>query len=181
MTDQQMAKSASILRLEQLVPAHACELFAGLSDPALYLFIDEVAPASVGALRARYEQLVSRRSPDRSQVWLNWAIWSPADHAYVGVVQATVGLNQVAEVAYILFRSFWGRGYARAAVAKMIKLVRDNHDILTFLAHVDARHFKSRAMLEVLGFRCVRIRRDAERIHGQLTDEAEYLLEVATS
>ena len=181
MTGERKVDPASILRLETLVPAHASEMYAGLSHPILYQFIAEDPPASVGALRARYERLATRRSPDGSQAWLNWAIWSPADHAYVGYVQATVGPDHSAEVAYLLFLPFWGRGYARASVAQMIELVRDKHDVSTFLAHVDARHARSRLLLETLGFRCVRVCRDAEWIHGHLTDEAEYLLDFANS
>src|SRR5688572_33463871 len=78
------------LRLEPLEPGHAAMLFEGLRDDRLYDLIDEDPPASVEALRARYEVLARRRSPDGRQAWLNWAVWSNPEARYVGYVQATV-------------------------------------------------------------------------------------------
>lgn len=181
MTDEQNSEAAPVLRLEPIAPTHAGELFGGLSDPELYRFVAESPPASVAALRSRYEKLATRRSPDGSETWLNWAIWSREERAYLGYVQATVGRRGVAEVAYVLFRAYWRRGYARAAVAQMIALVEKEHHVTTFWANVDSRNVASRALLTALGFDCVGIRRDAEWIDGQPSDEAVYVLEVATS
>jgi len=164
-------------RLEPLVPAHAGELLAGLQDPELYEFIADTPPVSVEALRARYERLAARRSPDGRQQWLNWAIWSGADRAYVGYVQATVEAGN-AQVAYVVFRPFWGRGHGRDAVAEMMRLLRAEFGVRRFSARVDVRNQRSRALLEALGFQCVAIHPEAEVIRGQPSDDAEYRLEV---
>lgn len=170
------AHPAPALRLEPLVPAHAAELFGGLQDPALYSFIADSPPVDVPALRARYERLATRQSPDGRQAWLNWAIWSLSDRAYVGYVQATVEAGG-AQLAYVLFQPYWRRGYARAAVAEMMRLLRVEHGVTRFGARVDTRNVRSRSLLEALGFECVAIHPDAEEIHGRLSDEAEYRLE----
>lgn len=164
------------LRLEPLLPAHADLLLAGLQDPALYEFIAEAPPASLDALRARYQRLATRSSPDGRQAWLNWAIWSFAERAHVGYVQATVEAGQ-AHLAYVLFRSHWRRGYARAAVLEMMRLLRAEHGVSRFRARVDTRHTRSRSLLESLGFECMEVHLDAEEIHGQSADEAEYHLD----
>src|SRR5687768_15804343 len=59
------------LRMEPLEPRHAEPLFHGLRDDRLYELTDDDAPVSVEALRARYEILARRRSPDGRQAWLN--------------------------------------------------------------------------------------------------------------
>jgi hypothetical protein len=62
------------LLLEPLVAAHAEAMFAVLSDPALFRFIDGAPPASVHELRQRYARLESRMSPDGRQRWPNWVL-----------------------------------------------------------------------------------------------------------
>ncbi len=50
------------LRLEPLIAAHAEEMIATLSSPALYAYIPGAPPASAAALRERYVRLESRHS-----------------------------------------------------------------------------------------------------------------------
>jgi hypothetical protein len=51
------------LTLEPQTAAHAEEMFRVLSDPAIYEYEND-PPASLEWLRARFERLESRRSPD---------------------------------------------------------------------------------------------------------------------
>src|SRR5262245_11090507 len=104
------------LALEPIEPGHADRLFVGLQDPGLYAFIDDLPPQHVDALRARFEKLAGRKSPDGAQIWLNWALKVILRELYVGYVQATVKQDRTADVAYLLFRDFQGNGYAREAV-----------------------------------------------------------------
>jgi ribosomal-protein-alanine N-acetyltransferase len=168
---------APSVRLEPLVPDHAEALFPGLQDPALYTFIPDAPPTSLEALRARYTRLATRGSPDGRQAWLNWALWSDPDAAYVGYVQATVE-GDTALVAYVLFRPYWRRGYARAAVAEMMRWLEAEHAVTRFEARVDPRNVASRALLEALGFVCVAIHPEAECLRGEVVDECEYRREV---
>ncbi len=49
-------------------------MFAVLSDPRIYEFIPSRLPASVEALRKRYEIQGLGQSPDGSETWLNWIL-----------------------------------------------------------------------------------------------------------
>jgi [ribosomal protein S5]-alanine N-acetyltransferase len=165
------------LRLEPLEPRHAAALFAGLQCAGLYEHIDDVAPATVDALRERYTRLSTRKSPDGTEHWLNWAIWSESEGRYLGYVQATVQADGgAAMIAYVLFRDAWGRGYAREAVARMIEHLIDAYHSPEVCARVDTRNARSIALLEALGLDRISVRTGAEWIHGVSTDEAEYLL-----
>jgi len=65
------------LTLEPQTAAHAEEMFAVLSDPAIYAHENE-PPPSLEWLRARFAKLESRRSADGQQQWLNWGIRLPS-------------------------------------------------------------------------------------------------------
>lgn len=84
------------LVLEPQVAAHAEEMFAVLSDPAIYEYENEPPPC-VDWLRARFKRLKSRRSPSGQEQWLNWVIRLPTSEP-VGYVQATLP-SQVARAS----------------------------------------------------------------------------------
>jgi len=165
------------LRLEPLEPHHAEALFAGLQNGSLYEYISDVPPVTVDTLRERYTRLSTRKSPEGTEHWLNWAIWSESEGRYLGYVQATVVVDSgAATIAYVLFRDAWGVGYAREAVAAIIDHLIAAYRSPEVRANVDTRNLRSIALLEALGFDRVAVRKDAELIHGVLTDEAEYRL-----
>ncbi len=84
-----MIGTASALALEPQTATHAAEMFEVLGDPALCEYENE-PPASLAWLRARYERLESRHSPDGREEWLNWVVRLPGS-GLGGYVQATVG------------------------------------------------------------------------------------------
>jgi ribosomal-protein-alanine N-acetyltransferase len=144
-------------RLEELVPAHARRLLAGLQDPAIYRYIDEQAPPSLEWLEARYRRLQSRASPDGRERWLNWAIWSVPRRAYAGQVQTTLRRDGVARIAYVLLGGFRGQGLGTRVVAAMMKQVHQRYGTRTFEARIDARNLASIALVQRLGFRACEV------------------------
>ena len=104
--------------LEPLLASHAAEMFAVLSDPAIYEF-ENAPPASVDALHARYVRQQRRGPDDGSEVWLNWVIRLSAGAdagRLAGYVQATVLPDGHALVAYELHSRHWRQGIGSAAV-----------------------------------------------------------------
>ena len=138
------------LRLEPQVVAHAEEMFAVLSDPALYEFENE-APESLDWLQERFAQLESRCSPDGSEAWLNWVIRLPTSEL-VGFVQATVHPDGRAAIAYVLASAHWGRGIASRAVQAMIADLVEHHHVRTLSAVLKRENHRSLRLLERLGF-----------------------------
>jgi RimJ/RimL family protein N-acetyltransferase len=114
MEGEKILKTERLL-FEPLLPKHAPLLHGALADERLYRFIPTDAPESVGALRTRYRKLASRRFPDGSEAWLNFAVrlrqdGSRAGTSYVGTLEATVYPDRSARVAYTVFVPFWDRG-----------------------------------------------------------------------
>jgi RimJ/RimL family protein N-acetyltransferase len=139
-----------ILRLEPQTAAHAEEMFAVLSDPAIYEYENQ-PPPSLQWLQARYAKLETRLSADGTEQWLNWVIRLPTSQL-IGYVQATVGPEGRAGIAYELTSAYWGRGLARRAVAAMLSELVDSYNVATFFAVLKRDNRRSMRLLERLGF-----------------------------
>ena len=140
------------LRLEPLLPDHADAMFDGLRDPRLYAYTPHEPPVSREALRARYERLATRRSPDGSQQWLNWAVAERDGGAYLGYVQATVRADGSAAVAYVLFHHAWGNGFAREALRAVLDELAGRYGCRAADASVEPDNLRSIVVLEALDF-----------------------------
>ena len=138
------------LTLEPQAARHAVEMFAVLSDPAIYEYENE-PPASMEALSRRYTALESRRSPDGREQWLNWVIRLPTGEA-IGYVQATVYPDRRAAIAYELGSAWWGRGLARQAVEAMVAELAAQHGARRLTAVLKQRNVRSLRLLERIGF-----------------------------
>jgi RimJ/RimL family protein N-acetyltransferase len=139
----------SRVTLEPLVAAHADDLFVQLSDAEVLKFIDNVPPPTVAGLRERYRKLQSRRSPDGSEEWLNWAVM--IDGRAIGFVEATVRDDARISIAYGFGRAYWSQGYGTESVRLVIEHLASHVAGAVFEATVDERNIASRRLLERLG------------------------------
>lgn len=167
------------MRLEPLRADDAGVMFEGLSNTRLYAFIEEEPPASVEALRARYQRLESRLSPGGDESWLNWVILTKPDLGARGYVQATV-CGESASIAYVLFEDAWGQGLAKEAVQVMLVHLRDAWSVRTARATVDPRNLRSVRLLERLHFALAQTRRGQAPLRGVLAHEVDYVLRMDT-
>jgi RimJ/RimL family protein N-acetyltransferase len=140
------------LVLEPQTAAHADAMYVVLADPAIYEFENE-PPASAAALRERYRKLESGRSPDGTQLWLNWIARLRGDGHAIGYVQATVLADAQALIAYEFGSAWWGRGLAYEATVAAIGELRDRHGVKTAGAVLKRANHRSRALLARLGMR----------------------------
>jgi [ribosomal protein S5]-alanine N-acetyltransferase len=93
------AVRAGTLVLEPQVGAHAAEMFAVLSDPALYEF-ENAPPESQAFLERRFSLLESRVSPSGAEHWLNWVIRT-AVRAMLAELAARYGVRTVSAVVKV--------------------------------------------------------------------------------
>lgn len=138
------------LTLEPQVAAHAEEMFAVLSDPAIYEH-ENAPPRSLEWLRERFARLESRRSADGQEQWLNWVIRLPGGEL-IGYVQATLADGHGA-IAYELASAYWGRGLAREALQGMLAELAGRYGVRSFSAVLKRSNLRSLRLLERLGFR----------------------------
>lgn len=136
--------------LEPQVAAHADEMFAVLSDPAIYEY-ENAPPVSVERLRERFAKLESRRSADGSEAWLNWVVRTTAS-GLIGYVQATVYPGSRASIAYEFASAHWGRGLGSEAVRAMIGELVECYRVRRLSAVLKRENRRSQRLLERLGF-----------------------------
>jgi [ribosomal protein S5]-alanine N-acetyltransferase len=136
--------------LEPQCAEHAAEMFAVLSDLAIYEYENE-PPASLEWLRARFARLEARRSPDGAHAWLNWVV-RLAGAGLIGYVQATLSASGEAAIAYVFASKYWGRGLAREACELMIAELAGRYGARSFYAIFKQRNVRSARLLGRLGF-----------------------------
>jgi RimJ/RimL family protein N-acetyltransferase len=142
------------ITLEPLKAEHALALFPLLDDDAVWRYANR-RPATLAELSERYRALETRRSPDGTYLWLNWAAVA-ADTGIVGFVQATVSLtSQTAEIGYALARSVWSTGLGTDAVRALVTFLFETLRMRTIVASVDRRNGASLRLLQKLGFALV--------------------------
>ncbi len=169
------------LLIEPIQPWHAHLLYENLTDERLYQFIPIDPPDSVDALETRYRKLSSRRSPDGSEVWLNFAMRLRQDGArknagYVGTLEATVYQNRSAYLAYTVFVPLWRRGYAREGCGRLLRHLAEDYGTQVVTAEMDTRNAASVSLAESLGFERVGFTPDADHFKGSVSDEFRYEL-----
>ena len=139
------------LVLEPLTEQHAAALFPNLRDPKLYEFLDEKPPESVAFLQERFRRWSSGRSPDGSEVWLNWAARLRGTEEFVGWFQATVQPVGEAQIAYLVFVEHQRHGFAREASAAVIGHIVAAHQVTCVSVSVDPRNEASIRLAKALG------------------------------
>jgi RimJ/RimL family protein N-acetyltransferase len=165
---------AAPLTLEPQTTMHAAEMFAVLSDPAIYEY-ENAPPASEEWLRARFEKLETRRSGDGTEQWLNWVIRMPGA-GLIGYVQATLHSDGSAAIAYEMSSAWWGRGLGRRAAEAMLSELVHHYGVTTIFAVAKRRNHRSLGLLARLGFTDADPGLRAKR--GVEPDEALMVLEV---
>lgn len=145
------ALTTAELVLEPLVVAHAEVMFEVLSEPGLYRYLDYPAPPSLEHLRSVYARVEGRKSPDGSELWLNWVVRRPGE-APMGYVQATVTSRQAAWIGFVFSSKHWGRGHATQAARAVLEHVASAYGVVRCLASVEADNQRSIRLLGRLGF-----------------------------
>lgn len=161
------------LTLEPLTVSHAEEMFPVLSDPAIYEFENQPSE-SVAALSARYQRLETRVSPDGTERWLNWVIRKRGGQL-IGYVQATIGSNGRAAIAYELSSEFWRQGFGLEATQAMITELAEEHAGCVLTAVLKRKNFRSLGLLERLGF----VPASAELLAQSQVDPDEVLMHLS--
>jgi ribosomal-protein-alanine N-acetyltransferase len=146
--------STERLVLEPLQESHAPELFRVLVDPIIYTFLHERPPFTEDELRARYRFLEKRLSPDRRAEWLSWVL-RDADGDGLGVLHVENYPGRLAGLSVVLAPRAWRHGFAREAVAAVIRELAQQRGVAGFFATFSPRNEPAERLFEKLGFRRV--------------------------
>lgn len=163
------------LLLEPLRRKHAIALYSLLQDERIYQYIPQDPPTSLEALEKRYQRLETRRSPDETEIWLNWAVYIKERKVYAGCIEATLSANNSGQIAYLFSPLYWKRGYAYEACRHLVTNLR-SYDITEIVAEVDTRNTPSVLLLQKLGFVKLNTRYNVDFFKGSHSNEYVYQL-----
>ena len=124
-----------------MMAAHASVMFPILSDRQLYKFTGDEPPESEASLERRYQYLERRKSPDESQLWLNWIVHLKDDGTPVGYVQATVS-DTHADIAWVIGSEWQCNGYASEAAVALVQWLGGN-GVTTIRSCIHSDHLAS--------------------------------------
>ena len=112
--DQEWTLESKRLALLPMTVSDAAELHELLGRLGAEAPIEHKPPPSLEDFRARIRLWERRRSPDGTEVWLNWTLRLKHDKTAVGRMQATV-TERWADMAWVIGRRFRRHGYATEA------------------------------------------------------------------
>jgi [ribosomal protein S5]-alanine N-acetyltransferase len=138
------------LRCEPVSVHHAEIMYPVLLDERIYTYLPEKPPASVEALRKRYEFLSTGKSPDGTEYWLNWMLFKQDTGEPIGFFQATVRPPSCS-IAYVFNPGFWQQGYAAEAGGAIITHLFERYKLSTIIAEIDKRNTRSIRLVKGLG------------------------------
>ncbi|MBW4594003.1 MAG: GNAT family N-acetyltransferase [Brasilonema angustatum HA4187-MV1] len=164
----------SRLLLEPLVESHAVHIYRQLQDERLYQFIPQEPPISLQVLQTRYRVLSSRLSPDGQEAWLNWAFRLRQFETYIGTLEATVYVNKIAAIAYMIFPAFWQQGYAKEGCLRLLNHLFNDYQVNIVAAEIDTRNIASIELIKSLGFKHVSTKENADFFKGCVSHEYRY-------
>ncbi len=120
-------------------------LFEAFSDVALMTWWSSAPHTSVAETR---ENLIRRTQPSD---WRGWTMIERTTGAVVGTLAARDSKPAVAGIGYLVLRRYWGQGFAREGVSRLIELLwSEGHRRIW--ADTDPDNAASNGLLERLGF-----------------------------
>lgn len=139
-------ESARLLMRPQTV-ADAEALHEAWADKPLMRWWSSAPHDDVERSRA---YLADREMPSE---WRGWVMVERASGAVIGTLAAHDTRHRVAEIGYLLIRRYWGQGFAREGVSRLIDLLfAEGHRRI--VADTDPDNLASNHLLERLGFTC---------------------------
>ena len=145
------------LAMRPFVTADAEPLHAGYGDAELMRWWSTPPHADVEETRA---YLVGDDEGDEADDddgepsadhWQGWAV--TLDGVAIGTLSAGWRRSGVYEVGYLLVRRYWGHGYGREMVGRLVRLLIEEEGARRLYADVDPDNHASVSLLEGLGFR----------------------------
>jgi RimJ/RimL family protein N-acetyltransferase len=164
---------AGPVRLRWLTAGDVPGLFAIFGDPEVTRYWGHEALPNLAAaetLLADIHHLFRLRS------LFQWGVEEVDGGELVGTCTlATLHrTHRRAELGFALGRSFWGRGYMRAALPVLLRFAFERLGLHRVAADVDPRNVPSIRLLEWLGFRREGYLREHYRVGGEIQDAVVY-------
>lgn len=158
------------LHLEPIVESHATELWELFRDPELHHYVP-FEPHSLEKQRERCARWAKRKSPDGTEIWLNWAGRDKLSGRVIAHFQAGVRLDSVASIGYLVERNSQGKGFATEGLQAVFQFLKEKMSVTEVKAWSDSRNTASHRLARKLGMKEVEFVKDADFFKGASSDE----------
>jgi RimJ/RimL family protein N-acetyltransferase len=158
------------LILEPIDEEHAQAMWELFGDPKLHDFVP-YEPLTLEKQRERCGRWANRRSPDGSELWLNWAGRDRASGKVVAHFQFGVKSDGLASVGYLVSREFQGKGIATEGLQSVFSYISEKLGVREVKAWTDTRNKASHQLAKKLGMSQVEFLKDADVYTGATSDE----------
>ncbi|MEK6705219.1 MAG: GNAT family protein, partial [Bdellovibrionota bacterium] len=168
-TFEQPTLNSSRLTLDPIDESHATELCELFNDLELHHFVP-FEPLTLERQKERCTRWAKRRSPDGTELWLNWLgrykdSGVPAAHFQAGVK------DRVASIGYLVARKFQKQGIATEGLQSIFDYLRDVLAVKEIKAWSDTRNQASHRLAKKLGMTQVDLIKNADFFKGGTSDE----------
>jgi RimJ/RimL family protein N-acetyltransferase len=142
------------IQLESIQLRHATEVERFAADPA----VGAVGRAGVASMEGRAIEWVKSSIGARRRGQAYDFAMIERDHGFVGCcgLKLAPGGGEAAELGFWIARPYWGRGYATAGCAQLIRIAFTNLALTRLYARCRESNLASQRVLEKLGFRLER-------------------------
>lgn len=166
----QIIKTSNFI-LEPITSKHGILLFEGLQDENMYKYIPTNPPKSKEDLIAKFKYWENRFSPDKNEIWLNYAIQDKENKEYLGLLQATLIEDGNNYIAYEVIPRFWRKGIATETMKQFIDFLFSFFEISSLKAHIDTRNTASIQLIKKLQFEQIQFLPEADFFKDSNSDE----------
>jgi [ribosomal protein S5]-alanine N-acetyltransferase len=149
---------------------HTQELWDLFKDPELHHFV-AIDLSSFEKVKERCARWSMRKSPDGTELWLNWAGREKNSQQVIAHFQAGINSDGVATIGYLVARSHHGKGLATEGVEAMFELLRTQFAVKEVRALTDSRNLASHRLAQKVGMAQVGAIKDANSFPGGTSDE----------
>lgn len=167
---EQPVLSTSRLVLEPITEKHAKELVEFFSDNELHHFVP-FEPPTLEQQTKRCIQWAKRRSPDGTEIWLNWAARDNQSGKIAAHIQAGVKEDGIASIGYVVGRKFQRIGIATECLEALFKYLRDSLCVHEVRVWSDTRNEASHRLAKKMGMIQIELIKNADSFKGSSSDE----------
>jgi RimJ/RimL family protein N-acetyltransferase len=167
---EQPALSTQRLALEPITEAHAQELVEFFGDTELHHFVP-FEPPTLALQTDRCIKWAKRRSPDATELWLNWAARDKHSGEIVAHIQAGLKEDGVASIGYVVGRKFQRTGFATECLEALFKYLKNDLWVHEVKAWSDTRNEASHRLAKKMGMVQVELIKKADFFKGTSSDE----------
>lgn len=162
------------LVLEPITERHAEELWELFRDPDLHHFVP-FESISIDQQRQRCARWAKRRSPDGTELWLNWAARDRDSKSIIAHFQAGVRMDGTASIGYLVARKHQNQRIATEGLRVVIDYLETRLSVCKIKAWSDTRNKASHRLARKLGLVPIEFIKNADFFGGLPSDEFVFI------